>query len=212
MRPTLVFSFLFTVLVESGIAYFGEFGGHGTKPKPTVEVSTINVIVMPKDDPDPLDEVQDLKRETSSAEVAPPMQQDFPQPPTPDAFVQPIEAPSCSNVIDARVVFQESHGKGGGIGVFDLSALDRAPVVTNQVRPLYPSQLKREGVIGEVLLEFIVDTLGNVRNVHIVTASRPEFEQAAMEAVSNWRFKPGRREGHAVNVHMEESIVFTLDS
>jgi protein TonB len=214
MRPTLVYSFIFTVLVEGGFAYFGEYGGHGVKPKTEPEVTTLEVIEMPKLDPDPTDEMQEPKQEASSPDIAPPMQQDFPQPVMPDSFVQQIEPPCDSNtkVLDANIVFMAAHGKGGGIGVFDLSALDRAPEVRNQTRPQYPAALRREGVIGEVMVDFIVDTAGNVRNIHVITSTRAEFEEAAVEAVSNWRFKPGRKEGRAVNVHMEESIVFTLDS
>ena len=33
---------------------------------------------------------------------------------------------------------------------------------------------------------------------------------AACVAVEKWRFKPGRKDGHAVYVHMQVPIVFTL--
>ena len=41
--------------------------------------------------------------------------------------------------------------------------------------------------------------------------SQREFESAAVQAVSKWKFKPGRKGGRAVNTHMQVPIVFTLN-
>jgi periplasmic protein TonB len=66
-------------------------------------------------------------------------------------------------------------------------------------------------VTGEVLVDFIVDTNGNVINAYAVKSSQREFEDNAVLAVSKWKFKPGRRGGRNVNTHMQVPIVFTLN-
>jgi periplasmic protein TonB len=43
-----------------------------------------------------------------------------------------------------------------------------------------------------------------------VKSSQREFEAAAVQAVSQWKFTPGRKRGSNVNTHMQVPIVFSL--
>ncbi|MET0263321.1 MAG: energy transducer TonB, partial [Rariglobus sp.] len=67
------------------------------------------------------------------------------------------------------------------------------------VRPIYPSEMSRAGINGEVVVGFIVDSEGNVRNAYIVSSTHREFEAEALRAVARWKFKPGRKNGAYVN-------------
>jgi periplasmic protein TonB len=60
-------------------------------------------------------------------------------------------------------------------------------------------------------VSFIVDSNGDVRNAVAVRSSQVEFESSACKAVSHWKFKPGKKGGRAVAVHMEVPIVFSID-
>ena len=44
----------------------------------------------------------------------------------------------------------------------------------------------------------------------MIAESRPEFEAAAVEAVSGWKFRPGRKGGREVVTHLQVPIVFSL--
>lgn len=101
-------------------------------------------------------------------------------------------------------------GIAGGPDVFDVSKLDRAPELKLRVQAQYPFEMRRAGVTGEVIVEFIVDTNGNVVNASVVRSSRVEFEANAVAAVSKWKFKPGQKAGRTVNTRMQVPIVFTL--
>jgi protein TonB len=61
------------------------------------------------------------------------------------------------------------------------------------------------------VLRFIVDQSGRVeREIEVVT-SLPMLDQAAIEAVRQWRFSPGRdRDGKAVRVLVSVPLQFTL--
>jgi RNA polymerase sigma factor (sigma-70 family) len=95
--------------------------------------------------------------------------------------------------------------------VFDISALDQTPVARFQSRPQYPFEMRRAGIGGEVVVDFVVDTNGDVQNAQALRSSRQEFEAAAVAAVSKWKFKPGRKDGRDVLTHLQVPIVFTLE-
>ena len=95
--------------------------------------------------------------------------------------------------------------------VFDISELEQQPLPKHQTRPKYPFDLRRTGVSGEVVVDFIVDDQGNVVNAYALRSSNTGFEVAAVEAVSKWRFQPGRRNGAAVHTHMQIPIVFSVN-
>ncbi len=96
--------------------------------------------------------------------------------------------------------------------VFDISKLDQTPVARFQARPQYPFALRRGGVAGEAVVDFIVDTNGDVRNAYAIRATHADFGKAAVAAVEQWKFKPGRKGGRDVNTHMQVPIVFTLNA
>ena len=94
--------------------------------------------------------------------------------------------------------------------LFDLKNLDEQPTPRFQSKPVYPFEMRRAGITGQVIVGFIVDSKGNVREAYAVRSSHREFEQAAIQAVSKWRFRPGKKGGRAVNTRMQVPIVFNI--
>lgn len=94
--------------------------------------------------------------------------------------------------------------------IYDLSKLDQIPTVTFQATPSYPFEMRRAGIHGEVIVDFVVDTNGAVQNVRAIKSSRVDFEAAAVQAVTKWKFTPGEVGAQRVNAHMQVPIVFTL--
>lgn len=112
------------------------------------------------------------------------------------------------SVARAEEARQAAKRKAGG--VFDISMLDHTPVARFQARPQYPFEMRRAGINGEVVVDFVVDTNGDVTDAYALRSSRKEFEAAAVQAVSKWKFKPGRKGGQDVNTHLQIPIVFSL--
>jgi TonB family protein len=84
----------------------------------------------------------------------------------------------------------------------------RTPQAYRVVEPVYPDALRFTDVTGDVLVEFIVDTTGQVRNAKIVRSDHPLFSDRALEAIARWRFHPGRKDGRLVNTRMQVPIHF----
>ncbi|WP_164682862.1 M56 family metallopeptidase [Cyclonatronum proteinivorum] len=73
----------------------------------------------------------------------------------------------------------------------------------------YPEMARQAGIEGRVILQFIVDEQGNVTNPTVVrSAGAGGLDEAALEALSQVRFKPGMQRGRAVKVQMTQPVVF----
>ncbi len=179
------------------------------EPPPKIEL-----IAMPKMEEEP-EIIETTDTDVKPLDLAPPMQQDVPQLVQPDSFVQKIQPPPPEGVtISATMnIVPEVRDPNmfRGMKVFDISMLDQTPVPKFQARPQYPFEMRRAGIAGEVVVDFIVDTAGDVQNAYALRSSQREFEAAAVQAVSKWKFKPGRKGGRDVPTHMQVPIVFTLN-
>ncbi len=180
-------------------------------PPPTIEVRPFPKI---PDEPEPLPAAADDAPKGRPDVAAPPSQPDVPRPVTTGAFVQPVR-PVYDGPIDRTISSIPTERPGRTEGregvIFDPRALDRTPVARFQARPDYPFEMKRTGVAGEVLVEFVVAADGSVRDVRAVRSSQREFEDAAVRAVSKWTFRPGQKDGRNVPTRMQVPIVFSLN-
>jgi TonB family protein len=95
--------------------------------------------------------------------------------------------------------------------VFSIAQLDRAPSPRFQARPQYPAEMRAAGTGGEVVVDFVVNAAGDVVNAIALRSTQREFEAAAVEAVSKWKFKAGQKGGHDVATHMQVPIVFAFN-
>jgi protein TonB len=82
---------------------------------------------------------------------------------------------------------------------------------TNYVAPKYPRAAQRRNVTGSVDVMFTVSTDGTVTDISIVRAE-PEktFNEAAMDAVAQWRFQPVIENGLAVEKRTAIRLGFDL--
>ena len=88
--------------------------------------------------------------------------------------------------------------------------VDENPVPVKTPPPVYPDDLKRNGVSGVVAVTLVIDEKGAVAASEIGKSSHPGFEQPALEAVRKWKFKPGKKDGAAVKVKVTMPLRFTV--
>jgi RNA polymerase sigma factor (sigma-70 family) len=90
-------------------------------------------------------------------------------------------------------------------GVSDLS-----PRVTETVPPVYPGEMRRAGITGEVVVEFTVGADGTVHDAQALKSTRPEFEGDAEDALMQWKFEPGIKGKRPVNTRLSLPITFGM--
>ena len=96
---------------------------------------------------------------------------------------------------------------------YSLSQVDKHPRLLRKVNPTYPYRAKRRGTEGRVVLKFLVDTKGRVSRTSVVRAEpQGVFEQSALQAVQQWRFRPGHKDGQPVPTWVQVPIRFELSS
>jgi TonB family protein len=85
----------------------------------------------------------------------------------------------------------------------------RTPMKTRDVKPAYP-QLAQEGrVSGVVILEALIGCDGNVQSARVLRG-QPLLNDAAVDAVMQWRYRPTLLNGNAIPVIMTVTVTFTL--
>lgn len=84
------------------------------------------------------------------------------------------------------------------IKVITFAELDRAPAAKTQPMPAFPAELARRGVKGTASVSFFVDPDGKVRIPVVTAADAPEFAEAALAAIRQWRFEAPRKGGKKV--------------
>ena len=103
-------------------------------------------------------------------------------------------------------------GSGGGFGggAFKVGGGVSAPAVIFKVDPEYSEEARKAKYSGEVMLSVVVDSEGHARNVKVVKSLGMGLDEKAIEAVEKWRFKPGMKDGHPVNVLATIQVNFRL--
>ncbi|MDZ4185642.1 MAG: energy transducer TonB [Desulfuromonadales bacterium] len=100
----------------------------------------------------------------------------------------------------------------GGLSIFgDKTVRDyyTAPEYLVGEKPPYPKQAERNGWAGTVLLNLSINAKGEVEKVGIAKSSGYKLlDQQACQSVGAWRFKPARRNGHAIAVTVQQPIIF----
>lgn len=89
-----------------------------------------------------------------------------------------------------------------------------APISLKRIKtvtPVYPNDAQRKGLNGWVEVSFMVAENGTVQNAIVGSADpRGVFDQAALDAVKQWRFEPPMRDGKAVT--QQTSVRLRFDS
>lgn len=86
------------------------------------------------------------------------------------------------------------------------------PVPVRMVAPKYPQNLRRDGVMGIVVVACTVDTHGNVANPQVIKSTNDGFNQPALEALKQWKFKPAQQDGTPVARKVDIPLRFILNN
>ncbi|NBC19042.1 MAG: TonB family protein [Bacteroidetes bacterium] len=74
----------------------------------------------------------------------------------------------------------------------------------------YPEMARKAGVEGMVVVQFVVDDAGTVREATVLKGIGAGCDEEALRVIRQTQFRPGRQRGKAVNVKMSIPIRFRL--
>lgn len=184
----------------------------------------IEFVETPKEEPPP-----------PEPEPAPPPPDVVAAPPPPKGFqvlTAPVDIPDVIPEIDlSKKITDEADftGKGiaGGIAKGDPN-IKSAPVtdqpyfefqvekpvvqLPGQGAPRYPSMLQSQGVSGQVIGQFVVDTTGRVETntFKVIESTHELFTQAVRQALPQMRFAPAEVGGRKVKQLVQQPFVFNI--
>jgi TonB family protein len=86
----------------------------------------------------------------------------------------------------------------------------KEPKKIKHVAPIYPADAMAAAVQGVVIMEIVIDPNGDVADAKVLR-SVPMLDQAAIDAVRQWRFTPTLLNNIPVSVVMTVTVNFTLN-
>jgi len=109
----------------------------------------------------------------------------------------------------AAIVFLCSLRAQDADGVY--TKVDENPSPVKTAKPVYPSELRRDGIEGLVAVSVVIDETGDVISSKVAKSSNKAFESAALDAISKWKFKPAKKDGKTVKVKVTIPFRFSID-
>ncbi len=98
-------------------------------------------------------------------------------------------------------------GKKDIDALFSLSDLDQPPRVIHQTQPVLTAAIRKKAP-GTVWIAFVVNDRGRAEAPKVMSSSDAVFDQAALKAVMQWKFEPGKRKGKPVRFRMRVPFTF----
>ncbi len=76
--------------------------------------------------------------------------------------------------------------------------------------PLYSEEARKGRIQGVVILQAIIDVMGNVASIDVLKPLPLGLSESAIETVKAWRYKPATLDGKPVSVYMNILVNFSL--
>ncbi|MGB8958500.1 MAG: TonB family protein [Candidatus Aminicenantales bacterium] len=86
------------------------------------------------------------------------------------------------------------------------------PPALKKITPVYPEELRRQGLEGQVELQVGVDEAGIVQGVRVRRSLHPYLDHAAVQALKQWEFEPVLQNGRAVPVVITVVVNFSREA
>jgi TonB family protein len=86
----------------------------------------------------------------------------------------------------------------------------KPPRATYSPDPEFSEEARRQKVQGAVLLDIIVTSAGKPERIKVVQGRGYGLDEKAVEAVSQWKFKPATKDGKPVSVEIAVEVDFNL--
>ena len=208
------------VLLSVGL-HLALFVNYGAKPvvaraRPAPAPIVVEVAVEAPEPPEVLEDVVDDSLRPQPLDLAVPTLADSPRIALSTDFLTTVAPPpiDTQQLRGDTLRIPSSDLRGSAMSpnrVFNLAELDHQPELLKSVRPLYPVELQGSNISGIVVVHFVVNSRGAVRNAELVSAPHPALGAAVLRAIEKWSFKAGMKAGRAVSTDMELPVRFNVE-
>jgi protein TonB len=86
----------------------------------------------------------------------------------------------------------------------------QAARIINRVQPIYPPLARQTRISGTVRLHAIIGKDGTIQSLEVING-HPLLQQAALDAVRQWRYQPTLLNGEPVDVDTTIDVIFSLN-
>jgi periplasmic protein TonB len=117
--------------------------------------------------------------------------------------------PSIDSTVDtssADALAASAHRKGPTAPLPIGGDVKPARLITS-VSPVYPQMAKTQRITGNVTLDALVDTSGNVAELKVLSGP-PILHRAALDAVKQWKYTPAQLDGAPTAIHLTVTVQF----
>lgn len=219
--PRTRWGFVFAIIFSVTLHGMMIIGYDARPPKPavvTVKEEIIQMEMPPIPPEEPEEMFEELTEMSEAPTVAVPQLAEVPSLVALNDFQQIVDLrpattidPNALRQMTIPVNVGRGSGGAGMANVFNLSDLDRVPEAISQTAPNYPFDAKRQGISeARVVVEFIVDSEGRVSDPRVHDTTNELFNQAAIQGVMKWKFRPGTKGGRKVATRMRVPVLFSL--
>ena len=101
-------------------------------------------------------------------------------------------------------------GMGTGGGAYRPGKGVTPPRVIYQTDPEFSEEARKAKYQGTCVLGLVVDANGRPTQIHVLSALGMGLDEKAIESVKNWKFEPGKKDGHDVAVQIAVEVDFHL--
>ena len=102
------------------------------------------------------------------------------------------------------------HAKDSSETVYDIGGDVQPPKLVHVVEPAFDPKSEEAFTSGVVRIRIVVTLEGGVRDPKVIAGLNDRQDKKAVEAVTQWRFKPAQRQGEPVNVRATVEVNFHL--
>jgi len=99
--------------------------------------------------------------------------------------------------------------KAAVVKKLNISSGVMAGMLLLKTTPVYPPIAKAARVSGTVVLQATISKTGSIENLHVISGPAM-LQQAAMQAVKSWRYRPYLLNNEPVEVETTVNVIFSL--
>ena len=120
-------------------------------------------------------------------------------------YAMNVNMPNLNSVTGSWIIHFSELRLAGGVR---LSGEVGAPNPIRKIDPKYPRDLMKDHVEGEVILYGVIRMDGSVDSIQLVHGVDKQLDANAIEAFSQWKFRPATKGGQSVDIEAIVHIPF----